>query len=40
VEVFGEGATPPPGADVFYRGVDPQAGPLLKFAWCEPHAHP
>lgn len=37
-EVFGPLGVAPPGADVYYRAVDPQAGPLLKYAWTEPHA--
>jgi hypothetical protein len=36
-EVFGPQAVAPPGADVYYQGVDAQAGPLLKYAWSEPH---
>lgn len=35
VERFGAGHAPPPGAEVFFRGADAAAGPLLKYAWCE-----
>ena len=28
---------PPPGARVHFSGVDPQAGPLLKYTIVEPH---
>jgi hypothetical protein len=31
VEVYGE-ATPPPGAVVYFSGVDPRVGPLTKYA--------
>jgi hypothetical protein len=39
VERFGAGHEPPPGAEVFYEGTDEDAGPLLKYAWCETDAH-
>lgn len=31
VEVFGNGLEPPPGAVVHFSGVDPNAGPMLRF---------
>ena len=39
VERFGPDHVVPPHADVFYRGNDAQAGPLVKYAWCETDAH-
>ncbi len=38
-ERFGAGHAPPPGAEVFFDGTDADAGPLLKYAWCETDAH-
>ena len=35
VEIHGEGAVPPEGATVHYRGHDPRTGPLLKYALVE-----
>ena len=35
-EVFGERAKPLPGATVYFRGVDPQVGPLAKFTVLHP----
>jgi hypothetical protein len=40
VEVYGEGATPPPGATVHFRGTDEQVGPITKYALVEPDADP
>ena len=37
VEVYGEGATPPPpDAIVYFRGTDEQVGPITKYALVEP----
>lgn len=30
-EVYGTEAHPPPGARVVFQGIDPEAGPLLKY---------
>ena len=38
-EVFGE-ATLPPGACVYYDGIDPSVGRLVKYSFVEPHADP
>ena len=38
-EVYGDGATPPPDAIVYFQGTDARAGPLLKFTSIEPHVH-
>jgi hypothetical protein len=32
VEVYGERAEPPPGADLGFCGIDPELGPMLKYA--------
>ena len=38
-EVYGEGAPPPPpGATVYFRGVDERVGPITKYATVEPAA--
>jgi uncharacterized protein DUF3182 len=38
VEEYGEGAAPPPpGATVYFRGVDEGIGPMTKYATVEPH---
>jgi hypothetical protein len=36
-EAYGERAEPPPGARVHFSGVDPQAGPLVKYTIVESH---
>lgn len=36
-EAYGEQAEPPRGARVHFSGVDPQAGPLIKYTIVEPH---
>jgi hypothetical protein len=36
-EAYGEPAEPPRGARVHFNGVDPQAGPLVKYTIVEPH---
>jgi hypothetical protein len=36
-EVYGAHAEVPSGARVHFRGVDPQAGPLVKYTIVEPH---
>ncbi len=33
VERYGVGATPPPGATVYFHGTDPVIGPILKYAF-------
>jgi len=38
-EVYGDGATPPPDAIVYFQGTDARAGPLLKFTSIEPHVN-
>lgn len=38
-EVFGDGAEPPPHATVYFRGIDPQLGPLAKFTVVEADVH-
>jgi hypothetical protein len=41
VEAYGEAAPPPPGAAVYFQGVDQQDGPMTKYAFAEPnHAQP
>lgn len=35
-EIFGQSPPPPPGATVYYRGVDPRSGPITKFTIVEP----
>ena len=38
VEDYGEAAPPPPpGATVYFRGVDERVGPITKYATVEPH---
>lgn len=38
VELYGEGAAPPPpGATVYFRGVDERIGPITKYATVEQH---
>ena len=36
-ELYGAHAAPPPGALVHFHGVDPAAGPLVKYTMVEPH---
>ena len=36
-ERYGAHAAPPPGAIVHFHGVDPVAGPLVKYTMVEPH---
>jgi hypothetical protein len=36
VEIFGESPEPPPHANVHFRGIDPRAGPLTKYAVVQP----
>ena len=36
-ELYGPDAAPPPGAIVHFHGVDPAAGPLVKYTIVEPH---
>jgi hypothetical protein len=38
-EVYGDAATPPPDAIVYFQGTDARAGPLLKFTSIAPHVH-
>jgi len=38
-EVYGDRATPPPDATVYFQGTDARAGPLLKFTSIKPHVH-
>jgi hypothetical protein len=38
VEAYGAGAVPPPGATVYFCGVDDDAGPITKYATVERHA--
>ncbi|HEX6362600.1 MAG TPA: DUF3182 family protein, partial [Albitalea sp.] len=40
VEVHGPLAAPPAGATVYYAGVDPQVGPITKYAEVHAHADP
>jgi hypothetical protein len=37
VEVYGEAAPPPPGAALYFQGVDQRDGLLTKYAFAEPH---
>lgn len=32
VEVYGSDASPPPGATIYFHGVDPSLGPMLKYS--------
>jgi len=36
-ERYGAHTAPPPGAIVHFHGVDPVAGPLVKYTMVEPH---
>jgi len=36
-ELYGAHATPPRGSIVHFHGVDPAAGPILKYTIVEPH---
>jgi Protein of unknown function (DUF3182) len=36
IEIFGQSAAPPPGAVVYFRGVDDQVGPLTKYTVVAP----
>jgi hypothetical protein len=36
IEVFGDSPEPPAGATVYYRGIDPELGPLTKYTVAEP----
>lgn len=38
VEVYGEGAAPPPHATVYFQGTDEEVGPITKYTLVEPHA--
>jgi hypothetical protein len=38
-EVYGEAPALPPGAVVYFSGVDASVGALTKYALTEPHAH-
>ena len=41
VEAYGEAAPPPPGAAVYFQGVDQRDGLMTKYAFAEPnHAQP
>lgn len=40
VEVFGDSPDPPPHATVYFRGVDPEAGPLTKYTVVQDDADP
>jgi hypothetical protein len=40
IEVYGGTETPPPAAIVYFRGVDPQVGPITKYTLVESHADP
>ena len=35
VEVYGDGAEPPAGAMVYFRGIDDKVGAILKYALVE-----
>lgn len=35
VELYGDGVRPPPGAEIFFSGVDETVGPLTKYAVVE-----
>jgi hypothetical protein len=37
IELYGDAIEPPPEATVYFRGVDPHVGPLVKFAIAHPH---
>ncbi len=37
-EVYGDGASIPPEAAVYFRGMDPKVGPLAKYTLVEAHA--
>jgi hypothetical protein len=39
-EVYGETPALPPGAAVYFSGIDPRVGPMTKYAWTEPYADP
>jgi hypothetical protein len=39
VELYGDCDLPPPGAAVYFRGVDEHVGPITKYAIVEPHDH-
>ena len=39
VEVFGDSVQPPPGAVVYFRGVDDRVGPLTKYTVVQDDAH-
>jgi hypothetical protein len=41
VEIYGEGAPPPPGATVCFRGADERVGHITKYATgSQPHDDP
>jgi len=40
VEVFGNSPEPPSQATVYFRGTDPEAGPLTKYTWVHPDVDP
>jgi len=37
-EIYGDGVSPPAGATVYFRGIDPKVGPLTKFTVVQPYA--
>lgn len=39
VEIFGPLAAVPPGATLYFQGIDPEAGPLTKYALVHPDGH-
>lgn len=39
VEIFGPLAAVPPGAALYFQGIDPEAGPLTKYALVHPDGH-
>ena len=39
-EIFGPCEAPPPGAVVYFSGVDDQVGPLTKYTITAPDDHP
>ena len=40
VELYGPGHTPPPGAIVYFHGIDEQVGPITKYARVESYDGP
>ena len=37
-EIYGDGFSPPAGAAVYFRGIDPNVGALTKFTVVQPYA--